>query len=71
MAWTSRRLREFGQSADWKSEELSAKFAVATGARSLDTLHVAAARIIGVKVFVSFDNHQRQMADRAGLNVLP
>lgn len=39
-----------------------------TGARSLDVLHVAAALLIGATDFLTFDNRQRSLATRAGLN---
>jgi hypothetical protein len=54
-----------------KAEELSTKYAVTTGARSLDILHVAAALVIGARIFVSFDKRQRAMANKAGLKILP
>jgi predicted nucleic acid-binding protein len=54
-----------------KAEELSAKYAAATLARSLDILHVATALVIRVSAFVSFDERQRKVARRAGLKVLP
>jgi predicted nucleic acid-binding protein len=53
------------------AEELSAKYAVTTGARTLDILHVAAAQVIGASTFVSFDKRQRAVAQKAGLEVLP
>lgn len=54
-----------------KAEELSAKYAADTLARSLDILHVAAALTLGARVFVSFDERQRKIARRARLKVLP
>lgn len=54
-----------------KAEELSAKYAMATGARTLDVLHVAAAVVIGALAFVSFDKRQRKMAEKADLKLLP
>ena len=54
-----------------KAEELCAKYAAATLARSLDILHVAAALVVHASTFVSFDERQRKVARRAGLKVLP
>lgn len=54
-----------------KAEELSAKYAADTFARSLDILHVAAALTLGARVFVSFDERQRNIAARTKLKVLP
>jgi predicted nucleic acid-binding protein len=54
-----------------EAEALSAKHAVTTGVRSLDVLHVAAAVVIGVREFASFDRRQRETASKAGLRVLP
>jgi predicted nucleic acid-binding protein len=39
------------------------------GCRTLDILHVAAAALLGVDEFVSFDQRQRQLAELAGLKV--
>jgi predicted nucleic acid-binding protein len=38
-----------------------------TGTRSLDTLHVAVAKGLRLKEFVSFDTRQREPAAAAGL----
>jgi predicted nucleic acid-binding protein len=54
-----------------QADSLSAAYTVATGARSLDILHVAAALIIEAREFVSFDRRQRRLARRAGLDVRP
>lgn len=54
-----------------EAEALSAGHAAATGARSLDVLHVAAAVVMGVRAFASFDRRQRAVAAKAGLKVLP
>lgn len=61
---------------DWpavwrKCRELSEHHAVATGCRTLDALHVAAAIVLGARDFVSFDQRQRKLAGRAGLRILP
>ena len=39
--------------------------------RALDLLHVALALEIKAPLFVSFDQRQRRLATRAGLNLLP
>lgn len=58
--------------AIWRScRELSDRFALATGCRTLDALHVATALILGVRVFVTFDVRQRELAREAGLKVRP
>ena len=54
-----------------RAEALSAKHAAETGARSLDTLHVAAAVELDADAFASFDDRQRAMARKAGLKLLP
>lgn len=41
------------------------------GTRTLDVLHVAAASVLGVKKFLSFDRRQRALARAAGLRVAP
>lgn len=61
---------------DWpqvwsKARDLSALYALETNCRTLDTLHVACALILGVADFGSFDPKQRVMAAKAGLNVKP
>lgn len=58
--------------AVWKTcRELSGHHAVATGCRTLDALHVAAAIVLGARTFVSFDVRQRNLAGRAGLKLRP
>jgi len=54
-----------------QAELLSRRYAVTTGARMLDILHVAAALEIEAVRFVSFDHRQRAVAKKAGLKVLP
>jgi hypothetical protein len=54
-----------------KAAALSADYTVATGARSLEVAHVAAALAVGASEFVSFDRRQRNLAAKAGLRVLP
>jgi predicted nucleic acid-binding protein len=49
------------------ASRLSARHSTATGTRSLDILHVAAAKGLRLKEFVSFDGRQRDLAVAAGL----
>ena len=61
---------------DWvgvwtKAEELSALHAHKVNCRTLDTLHVALAIILGFREFVSFDLRQRELAAITGLHVRP
>lgn len=46
---------------------LSARHVAATGARSLDILHVAAAKSLRCKELASFDARQRDLGELAGL----
>ena len=41
------------------------------GCRTLDILHVAAAAVLGVSLFVTYDQRQAQLAALAGLNIHP
>jgi predicted nucleic acid-binding protein len=52
-----------------KADELSASHSALLGCRTLDIIHVAAAVVIGVKEFVTFDERQGSMAKQAGLMV--
>ncbi|MCE0482730.1 MAG: type II toxin-antitoxin system VapC family toxin [Methylacidiphilales bacterium] len=54
-----------------RAEVLSRLHTPATGARTLDILHVAAALEIKAIRFISFDQRQRAMAKRAGLTIVP
>lgn len=54
-----------------KARELSKKYTPVLACRSLDILHVASALILGGKKFASFDNRQRQLADKVGLRLIP
>jgi len=49
---------------------LSDQFASRTGARTLDSLHVATARLLGVKEFYTSDGRQAKLAHSIGLKVL-
>ncbi|MCX6968083.1 MAG: type II toxin-antitoxin system VapC family toxin [Verrucomicrobia bacterium] len=51
--------------------ELSGRYAMTLGCRTLDILHVAVAKVIGVETFVTFDTRQAAVAAKAGLKVLP
>jgi len=54
----------------WKyADELSDAHTPATGARSLDILHVAAAKLLEVDEIVTFDQRQAGLALRIGLKV--
>lgn len=48
---------------------LSEAHSATAGTRSLDILHVAAAKLLRVPSFVSFDVRQRTLATAAGLTV--
>jgi predicted nucleic acid-binding protein len=50
---------------------LSERHSALIGTRSLDVLHVAAAKSLRAKVFVSFDDRQRKLAAAVGLTVAP
>ena len=50
---------------------LSESHSAVTGARSLDILHVAAAKTLRAAEFLSFDDRQRTLATAAGLTVGP
>ena len=56
----------------WReAERLSARHAETTGARTMDILHVAAARTLGATELLTFDNRQRAVAQAEGLRVKP
>ena len=50
--------------------ELSAAHAAATGCRTLDAIHVACARVLGIREFVTRDKRQADLAIRAGMRVI-
>jgi predicted nucleic acid-binding protein len=54
-----------------EAEALSEKFTVKLGVRAADIMHVAAARVLGVSAFYTFDARQSRLAGEAGLTVLP
>ena len=53
-----------------QAESFSAAHGTATLCRSLDTLHVAMASILGMKEFCTFDARQARMAAAVGLTVV-
>ncbi len=80
-----RALRDFHQDVKeglfrWSSLNLAMMFRDATklslqqtptsGHRSLDILHVSAAKLIGAKQFLSFDIRQNQLATAQGMKLL-
>ncbi len=50
-----------------EAERLSALHSEALGTRSLDILHVAAALVLGLAEFLTFDRRQHALALAAGL----
>lgn len=62
-------------SVNWTSAfhtatRLSRQFSAAIGSRSLDLLHVATARVLGLSDFLSFDQRQSELARAIGLRPL-
>lgn len=71
-----RRGRLVKQAVDWPvalrvAARLSERHSATTGTRSLDILHVAAAKSLRAEEFVSFDGRQRILAAAVGLRVAP
>jgi hypothetical protein len=54
-----------------KAMELADRHSPGLGTRSLDLLHVAAALLLQVDTFLSFDERQRQAARAEGMKVKP
>lgn len=54
-----------------RAEQLSLRLTESGGYRSLDVLHVATAQHLKVERFLSFDLHQRKLAEAGGLKVGP
>src|SRR5262249_4332827 len=52
-----------------EAERLSALHSEALGTRTLDILHVAAALVLGLTAFLTFDTRQAALARALGLNV--
>jgi len=53
------------------AETISAQHTARVAVRTLDLLHVAAARVLGARDFLTFDSRQSQLATLCGLRVLP
>jgi hypothetical protein len=53
------------------ARDLSKKFTPVISARSLDILHVAAARLLRASPFISFDAKQRLLVQKTGMSLLP
>ncbi len=49
---------------------MSRQFSASIGSRSLDLLHVAAATVLDVTTFVSFDQRQSELARAVGLQLV-
>jgi predicted nucleic acid-binding protein len=58
-------------SIEEKADELSAAHAARLGCRTLDIIHVAAALVLGMKEFVTFDRRQAALAKAVGLTARP
>jgi predicted nucleic acid-binding protein len=54
-----------------EADTLSAAHTAGLGTRAADVLQVAAALVLGVQRFLTFDARQRALAAKAGLEVLP
>lgn len=65
------RLEEDAAAVFSEAKALCDGFTATTGVRTLDLLHVAAARVLGRTQFLSFDRRQRDPAAASGLKVLP
>ncbi len=53
-----------------KSEQLGERYGQALGVRATDLLHVAIACELGVRDFLTFDQRQGKLAEKAGLRWL-
>ena len=54
-----------------QAEALSASFTPKLGTRAIDVLHVAAASVLGLREFVTFDVRQKALARKVGMTVRP
>ena len=54
-----------------RAARMSERHSATTGARSLDILHVAAAKSMRAIEFISFDARQRALASAVGFRVMP
>jgi predicted nucleic acid-binding protein len=52
-----------------KSKELSAEYSSNFGTRTLDIIHVASAVCVGFENFLSLDERQNRLAEKAGLHL--
>ena len=66
-----RRAPHSWQLAFREAASIASRHGAVIGVRSLDTLHVASARLLGAREFVSFDFKQRKLATAMGFTVLP
>ncbi len=57
--------RVFGE-----AESIAANYTAAVGCRTLDVLHVAAAKLIGVTEICTFDTRQGELAKNIGMTVI-
>ena len=53
-----------------RAEELSKRFSSRSGSRSLDLLHVASCLLIPCRDFLTFDDRQALVAEKAGLRMV-
>ena len=54
-----------------EAEKLVLQHTATAGSRSLDVIHVAAAKILSASDFITFDARQAKMAAKAGFHVSP
>jgi predicted nucleic acid-binding protein len=54
-----------------RAARMSERYSATTGTRSLDILHVAAAKSMRAIEFISFDGRQRSLASATGFRVAP
>ena len=54
-----------------KASQLAQKYTATLGTRTLDLLHIAAAVLLEASQLLSFDERQRQAAEREGLKLRP
>lgn len=68
-----RRCRLFPADVDWSqvfslTDEMALVYTPEHGCRTLDMLHVAAARVIGVRKFITLDHRQQALAHSMGMD---
>ncbi|MFV1996057.1 MAG: type II toxin-antitoxin system VapC family toxin [Verrucomicrobiales bacterium] len=54
-----------------QAETLSASHTPKLGTRAMDILHVAAAEVLGIREFLTFDTRQKALARKIGMTVRP